>query len=587
MKESFQFNPDTIAYLLNKRAKTCPSDIAYCFPELHQYYAWGTIWEEVQLLARGFLHLGIKKGDSIALLMTGRMELILSMFATACVGAVIVPLNSYSKKDEIRAYLQSASPKAMIIGKEGHHLHYPSLLMDIITDCRQSELASPWLPAHIFVVDADDDQPAPLRSFTQLVKLASFTEEEELRAACSLTNVKDPLILLHTSGTLGSPKGVLRTTASFLVATPVGKKSGKLTGMLQKMTDVIARHFSVINLLPLYHLGGFGTIFTNLKVCNIRIVMLSYFHPIQAMKITEKEACRIMIGTPYMVQRILSAAQGNFSSLSTLIGISFTSAAVSSSLLRRVSEELRLLFFMVTYGSSEAGSIANGTCFIGGQRNLLLSLLFKLLTRSHLLSGAVDFEQFEQNKHSLAGKIDRGVEVKIIHLETGEELPSPQQGEIAVRSHRVLSNAKNQQGWPHFTPDGWYKTGDLGYLDENKLLTISGRLHRLISRGGEKISPLEIEDSLLANPEVEEAFVLGIPDELYGEQVCACIVARKGSNVNAQSIRNSLALQVSAFKIPEHIVFLSELPLSSTGKISVVDIKLLVMKGMGEERVYA
>ncbi|MCY9664533.1 acyl--CoA ligase [Paenibacillus alginolyticus] len=582
-----KLNVDTIPYLLNKRANICSADIAYSFPELNQHYSWRTIWNEVQLIASGFLQLGIKKGDRIALLMTGRMELILSMFAAACVGAVIVPLNTYSKKDEIRTYLQSSTPTVIIIGKEGHHLNYPLMLMEILSDCYNSIMDSSWLPTHIFVVDGEAGLPSPLRPFTDLLALASYAKEEEFLNACRSTTANDPLILLYTSGTLGSPKGVLRTTASFLVSSPMGQKPGKIASLLQRFTDVIARHFSVISLLPLYHLGGFGIIFTNLKACNVRIVMLSHFHPLHASQVIEKQACRILVGTPYMVQRMLSASKGDFSSLSSLIGISFTSAAVNCSLLRRVNDELRLLFFMVTYGTSEAGSIANGTCFIGGHRNPLLFLLFKLLTRSHLLSGLVQFEKFEQNSYSLAGKVDRGVEVKILHPETGETLPSHEHGEVAVRSHRVMRYLNEYHSKLYFTQDGWYRTGDSGFVDDNSILTITGRLHRLISRGGEKISPLEIESLLLLNKDVEDAFVIGIPDDLYGEQVCACIVAKKGSDLTALSIRNNLVVHLSAFKVPEHIVFLPELPLSSTGKISVVDIKVLAMHGIGEVRNHA
>lgn len=583
-----RLNPDTIAFFLRNRATTCANDIAYSYPDLQQHYSWKMIWDEVQLISRGFLQLGIKKGDSIALLMTGRMELILSMFAAACIGAIIVPLNTYSKKDEFQAYLQSANPTLIILGKEGQHNNYVSMLLGIIADCQNSSTAAPWLPVHMFVTDWEDGYPSHLRPFADLLRVGSTISVKDFFNACGVATAEDPLILLYTSGTTGSPKGVLRTTASFLVSSPGVKKTSKVSALLQRFTDTIARHFSVINLLPLYHLGGFGVIFTNLKSCNVRIVMLSHFHPMKAVQAIEKEACRIMIGTPYMVQRILSSAQGKLESLSSLIGISFTSAAVSGSLLQKVNGELRLLFFMVTYGSSEAGSIANGTCFIGGHRNMLLYILFKLLTRSNLLSGMVELAKFEQQiSYSLAGKVDRGVNVRIQHPETGAILPSHKQGEVVVRSHRVMRYINEDQGISAFTEDGWYKTGDLGFVDENALLTITGRLHRRISRGGEKISPLEIESVLLMHNEVEDAFVLGIPDELYGEQVCACIVMKKGAVLTEQSVKNNLAVHLSSFKVPEHIVFLPELPLSPTGKISLHDMRTLALNEIRRDVIHA
>lgn len=582
-----EFNPDTIPFLLQKRAVSSPSDVAYSFPQLNQHYAWGTLWNETQALAKGLLQLGIKKGDSVALLMTGRAELIISMFAIASIGAIIVPLNAYSKKDEIKVFLESSKPTAMIVGTEGHHMNYPSMLLEIIAECRSNHIDDWWIPDSIFVVDGDAELPSPLRPFSELTTIASETSEEMFIARCKAVTVSDPLILLYTSGTTAFPKGVIRTTAAFLSTRPTNKKTTKTAALLGKVTDIIARRFSLISLLPLYHLGGFGTIFTNLKVCNVRIVLLSYFHPLHAIKAVEQEACKIMVGTPYMVQRILSASQDDLSGLSSLIGISFTSAAVSSSLLRKVNEKLKLLFFMVTYGSSEAGSVANGTCFNKGHNNIMLTLLIKLLIRSRLLSGAIDLDKFLTNDYSLAGKIDRGVEVKIIHPETGETLPNQEHGEVVVRSYRVMKYMDKHHNLSCFTSDGWFKTGDLGYLDDSHILTISGRLRRLISRGGEKISPVEIENLLLQNNDIEEAFVLGIPDDLYGEQVCACVVARQGSAATAESLKNILAVHLSAFKIPRYVVFLPELPLAPTGKISVGMIKELAMKQLEESKIHA
>ncbi|WP_246302759.1 class I adenylate-forming enzyme family protein [Paenibacillus plantarum] len=579
-------NPETIAFLLQKRARTCAKDVAYSFPEIEQHYTWGKLWNEVQLIAKGYLELGIQKGDSIAFLMTGRMELIISMFAAACIGAVSVPLNTYSKKAEIREFLKGASPKAMIIGKEGHQQQYPSMLIDIFRDYEYSDSRPAWLPAHIFIVEGDDlEVQSPMRPYSDLYTIGAQSNDDALLRACLLTSINDPLILLYTSGTTGSPKGVVRSTASFLATAPKYTSKKEANPILQKMTDVIARRFSVISLLPLYHLGGFGVIFTNLRVCNVRMVLLSHYHPLTAIAVVKKESCRVLIGTPYMVQRMMSVSQGNYAALSSLIGISFTSAAVSSSLLHRVKSELKLLFFMVTYGSTEAGSIANGTCFTGGERNLILSILFRLMRRANLLSGAVEYKHFEQNSYSLAGKVDRGVEIRIRDVVTGNDQSVLEQGEIVVRSHRVMSMLNNQS--TYLEEDGWFRTGDLGFIDSHHNLTISGRVHRLISRGGEKISPLEIEGVLLMNEDIEDAFVLGVPDALYGEKLCACVVARKGSNLSAEVLISSLANQISAFKVPEHIVFLPELPLSPTGKISVVEIRAIVMNGLSREIRYA
>src|SRR4029453_19009957 len=134
MENKSMLNKDTIPYLLQKRAAECPHDVAYSFPAVSSHHTWLTIWEEVRLVSKGFLQLGIKKGDAIALLMPGRAEMVISMFAAACIGAVIVPLNTYSKKQELEHYLKDSRPAAIILGTEGQHIHYPTMMLEIVID---------------------------------------------------------------------------------------------------------------------------------------------------------------------------------------------------------------------------------------------------------------------------------------------------------------------------------------------------------------------------------------------------------------------------------------------------------------------
>jgi fatty-acyl-CoA synthase len=282
-----------------------------------------------------------------------------------------------------------------------------------------------------------------------------------------------------------------------------------------------------------------------------------------------------------MIQHMLSSSKRNSSVMSSLLGVIFTSAAVNYSILQKVQKGLNLLFFMVSYGSSEAGSVANGTCSMNRNKNLLLALLFKYLRQTNLLSGLIHYKDFEQSPYSLAGKVDKGVEVRILHPETEEPLPMYEHGEIVIRSYRVMRYSMEDRVKSCMTKDGWYKSGDLGLLDEKSHLTITGRLHRLISRGGEKISPVEIENVLLRHKDVEEAIVFGVPDELYGEQICACIVAGKGTNLTEEKLRSDLTPYLSAFKLPKFFVFLSAFPLSPTGKVSIAEMQKMVCDHIG------
>jgi fatty-acyl-CoA synthase len=589
MGNTNEFNRDTIPDLLYKRAKYSSHDIAYSFPELKQNYTWSKVWNEVQIIARGFLQLGIKKGDRVALLMEGRIELILSMYAAASVGAIAIPLNTYNKKDELQTYLRDSRPVAMIIGNKGQHLHYPSILQEIISECKQNDTDSTWIPSTIFVLDDEKGLVEPFYSISELIKLAMNKNEHDFLLACNSTRPDDPIILFYTSGTMGTPKGVLRSTASFL-SSDSGKgkyKPGKVTSMMVKISDRITCNFSIMNLLPLYHLGGFSTIFTSLKACNIQIVMISHFNPVNALSIIEKERCQLLVGTPYMIQKMLNSYSPNQYDLNSLIGLVFTSSAVNHLIAEKVTQRLSLIFFMVSYGSTEAGAVANGICFLERKNNLLWSILIHLLKQTNLVSGLIDQKDIEKCAYSLAGKVDKGVEIQILDKDTQEPLPLYEHGEIYIRSHRVMRYAKNNMDRPSFTKEGWHKSGDMGFLDDKRQLTITGRLNRLISRGGEKISPIEIENVLLKHMDIDEALVIGIPDELYGEQICACIVAQKGTILTAEKLQVDLSPNLSAFKIPKYFLFLNHFPLAPTGKISISEIQRMAIDLIGDQKEYA
>jgi fatty-acyl-CoA synthase len=509
------------------------------------------------------------------------------MYAAACVGAVAVPLNTYTKKRELQSYLSDAKPVVMIIGTKGQHVNYPALMKELISESHLKGNECSWIPSTIFILEDVERLSPPFKAYSELFDLALKKSRKDFFNACNSTSSNDPFILIYTSGTLGVPKGVLRSTASFLVKGSGKDRSEGAPTIMMKIIDKITRKFPIMNLLPLYHLGGFSTIFTSLKTSNIRIIMLSHFNPINALSVISKEKCRFLVGTPFMIQQMLNIPNRNKKDLESLIGLIFTSSAVNNLILKRVTSELKLLFFMVSYGSTEAGSVANGVCFLNRKSNPLVSLLIYFLKHTNLVSGLIDPSDFEETAYSLAGKVDKSVEIRIVDKISGDTLPLNQQGEITIRSHRVMRYAKYTDVAVSFTKDGWYKSADLGFLNEKGQLIITSRLHRLISRGGEKISPVEIENALLKLKSVEEAIVVGIPDELYGEQICACIVAKKGEILTTEKLHEELLPNLSTFKVPKYFVFLDQFPISSTGKISVSEIQMLAIDMIGEREVYA
>ncbi|MCR2803522.1 class I adenylate-forming enzyme family protein [Paenibacillus soyae] len=575
---------DSVPYLLQERARRYPRHTAYVFPEWDQRYTWRKVWQEVLPLAQGLVERGIRKGDKIAFLMTGRMELIVAMYAAACVGAVLVPINAYSKKDELAGYLKEAEASMLIIGVDGHRQHYPSMLRQLVDE---NGPEAEWLTSAIYVVGGSAGDRQGFRPYSELP--ASRPPSDQLIQALRNVTGQDPLVLLFTSGTLGVPKAVLRTTASFFVpAKDEDKPKSWFGAAADALGARVMQAFKMLNLLPLYHMGGFGTILTNLKAIKVPTVMLSRFHPIEALSLIESERCKIVVGTPYMMQRMVSSPERSGYDLTSLLGAAFTSAAVTPAILEQVTGGLRLQFFTVSYGSSEAGAVANGTCIRKEHlRGVLIPLLFRLFERTNLLGGLIEYGQFMKESSSLAGKVESSVEIRVVDPVTGEELPAGGQGEICIRGHRVMRYTNADAERPVFTEDGWYRSGDLGWLNEKRELTIAGRIHRIISRGGEKISPTEIEAVIMQHGDVEDAFVIGVPDGMYGEEICACVVPRRGSGLTAERLKADLAPSLSAFKLPRDFLFLPQLPLSPTGKISVAEMRKLALQQFGDLRRHA
>ena len=563
------FNRHTLPALLHHRAAHTPHNVAYQFPELGQVVTWAQLWQAVQAMAAGLARQGIGPGDRVAVLLEGRLELLVTLLGTVAIGAVAVPLNTYCKLAELRQYLLDARPAAFIVGTSGLRVAWADLAAAVLPTPKAAPTPEAWVPNRVFVQGAGEELPVPFRSYKVLVA-APFTPAE-VRALCTATPASAPAFLLYTSGTTGLPKGVLRSTASFLAA-DAGAPS-RFTARMLRLSDQLTRRFGLLSLLPLYHQGGIGTLVSVLKACNVPTTLLTHFNPVTALDVAERGRCKFLIGTPYMVQAMLGAGAGRPLQLGALVGIAFASAAVSGPMLDGIVARLPgLYFFTVSYGSSEAGAVANGTCFFANNKNLLVAGFLKLMRRANLLSGEIPYALFRETPYSVCGRVDKAVEVQALDAHTGQVLPPGQAGELVVRSHRVMPYADADPVANPRLPGGWFRTGDIGYVTPDGVLILTDRLKRLISRGGEKISPTEIENAIRQHPAVADAYVLGVPDALYGEQVCAVVVPQARAVLDAAELRTWLGERLSQFKIPKYVVGLPALPLLGSGKPASAEI---------------
>ncbi|GAB3242519.1 acyl-CoA synthetase [Hymenobacter seoulensis] len=573
---SLQFQSNTIPGMLRQRARDFPDATCYRFPEREQTCTWHALWEEVQAVAAGLRRLGLQKHDRVAILLEGRAELLVSIFAAITAGGVAVPLSTYLKKEELKVCLREARPAVFIMGSADHHLSYLQLQAEVAAQPGPDALTDArWIPHHAFVQGPAVAVGSGFRSYEELTS-RTYPEGPAAEDRITLT-AQDPAFLLFTSGSTGTPKGIVRSAASFMARNPMsaGSPPNAFKRLLARKGNRYVNRFGFMSLLPLHHLAGIGMMLMPLQVCNVPLTLLARFNPIRGLAAIAQTKARFLIGTPHMMQAMLAQKSAAPASLDSVLGVFFASAALRPHVLERALQGFQnLCFFAVSYGSTETGAVANGTCFVPNRRHPAVSLLLRLMRRLNYLDGEIPLAAFSRTTASIGGKIARQVEVGIRSPQSGAWLPPGEEGEILVRSHRLMPYQDASSNQVHRVEGGWFKTGDLGYVDAQNCLMITDRLKQLISRGGEKIAPAEIEHLIKQQPGIDDVLVLGIPDALYGEVVGAAFTETNGGAVSVAALREALHASLSSFKVPQHFLSLPTLPLNAAGKIDVAEVRL-------------
>lgn len=561
MLTSTDFNPHTVPALLCHRATHTPGAIAYRYPELGQVITWAQLWQQVQQLAAGLARQGIGPGSRVALLLEGRLELVASLLGIVTLGAVAVPLNTYCTLAELQEYLLDAQPAALLMGTSGLRVPYQALAA--------GQAGAAGLPPLVFVQGATGELPAPLRSFTDL--LGELPAEDHLRALGTATEASAPAFLVYTAGSTGRPKGVLRSVASFLGDVTHPRPLGRLQAASQRLRDGLMQRVPFLSLLPLYHQGGLATLLVLLASRNMPVVLLTHFNPLTALRVAGQVRARMLMATPYMLQAMLTA-EPDAPQLQSLWSVALGAAAVTPPLLELLLAKLPGLYLLtVGYGSSEVGTVASGTCFLTHNKSSLLARLLTGLRRLYLLTAEIPFALFQQTPASVCGRLHKDVQVRTLDPQTGTPLPTGQPGELAVRSRYVMPYASDDP--TTWSAENWFRTGDIGYLTPDGIVIVTDRLKRLISRGGEKISPTEVESAIRRHPAVADVYVVGVPDALYGEQVCAVVVEQPHTRLEADALRAQLGQEISQFKVPKYVVRVAALPLLGSGKLAGEEIR--------------
>jgi acyl-CoA synthetase (AMP-forming)/AMP-acid ligase II len=487
-------------------------------------YTYAELGDRVNRLANALLGLGVKKGDMVAILQVNTNQYVEAYFATAKTGAVYVPLNFRAKADELSYMISNCEANVLLVGER---------YVDMARSLGQE------LPNVQHIISLDGKQDGMLY-YEDLIASASADE------VIPDVDDNDVTILMYTAGTTGRPKGVPLSHNSFS------------TYVLENVTPVDPE-IEETNLLtvPLYHVAGTQAVMAAVYGGRT-LAMMRQFEVKEWMKLVQEQKANRAMLVPTMLKRVIDDPDFGKYDLSSLKVVTYGAAPMPFEVIKKAIEVLPGVMFINAFGQTETAST-----------------ITSLGPDDHVLTGSEE-EKAKKLKRlqSSIGRPMADVQIKIVD-ENGKELLRGEVGEIMAKGPRVMSGywKDEEKTKKALTPDGWLHTGDKGYMDEEGYIYLAGRGDDMIIRGGENISPEEVENALYAHPAVEEAAVIAVPDPDWGQEPKAIVVAKKGQKVTAEELMEFCRQRLSSFKRPRYVAFVDELPRTSTGKVLKRDLR--------------
>ena len=531
----------TMGELLDRQAGRFGDRDALIHVDWDVRYTWRQFREECDRVARGLMALGIGKGDHVAIWSTNYPEWVIAQFATAKIGAVLVTVNPAYRTHELEFLLNQSDAVALMLIGSFRTSDYAAMLGEVVPELAHSvpgQLHSEKLPRLRNVVFIPPHNPTGagacppgMFAWADLAGLGEEVTPSALEQRQSDTHPDDVICIMYTSGTTGNPKGVMLTHHN-LVANAAYTMQGLRFNEQDRLCIPV----------PFYHC--FGSVLGTLACATAAAAMIipsEYFDPGKALAAVAEERCTAIHGVPTMfIAELEHPDFDQFDLMSLRTGI-MAGSPCPIEIMRQVIDRMGCSEMTVGYGLTEAAPIIT-------------------LTRA---------DDSIERRVSTVGTVIPHVEVKIVDPETGEEVPAGEQGELCSRS---FMNMKGYYKLPEATEaaidgEAWLHTGDLATVDAEGYYKITGRSKDMIIRGGENVYPREIEEFLYTNPKVADVQVIGVPDERFGEEIMAWVMLRAGEEATEDEVRDFCRGRIAHYKVPRYVKFVSEFPMTITGKI--------------------
>lgn len=508
---------------------------------------------EVDRVARGLIALGYGHGSRIGVWSTNNIEWLLLQMATARIGAILVNINPAYRANELAYALQRSEVQGLFIIPHFKGNDYVVMLRELIPELDSAapplnSMAFPMLK-HVVVYEPADplNTPLPAQGFSvwqEMIAAGEGVAREKLDELNAVLDFDDAINIQYTSGTTGFPKAVVLTHHNILNNAWFAAQ---------------AMHFSEKDRLlvpvPFYHC--FGMVLANLLCFSVGacvVIGCDHFDAGAVLQAIDQERCSAIHGVPTMFIAELEHPKFKQYDLSSLRTGIMAGAPCAPALMRRVMEQMHCKEILIGYGQTEASPL------------------------THLTSRD---DSMERRTETVGTNLPHQ-EVKVIDTETSRIVPFGETGEICFRGYHIMREYYAQPEKTRETIDeaGWLHSGDLGTMDEGGYVRITGRLKDMIIRGGENIYPREIEDLIFSHPKVAEVAVFGIPDDYYGEEVMAWVELHAGESLTEEELHNFCKDSIAHFKIPKHIWFVDEFPMTVTGKLQKFRMREIAVEKM-------
>ncbi|WP_311748942.1 AMP-binding protein [Proteus penneri] len=528
----------TVKECLNNIVKQYASQIALIESQSKKTLSWQQLQQEVENVARGFLAIGLKKGDRLGIWSANSKEWIICFLAAAQIGVPVVCINFHFKKRELLDLCRLTGIKALCFSdgfKSNDFIEVINCLAKKVTENKDV------LP-QLFISMGNKSAEKSV-SLSQLKAISQTISEKEYQQAISQVSVKDLLTIQMTSGSTAMPKGVMLSQYNVI-------NNAMLSAQRLGVT-----HNDVICLaVPLFHCFGLSSCLFFALTTGCQLVLLDNYCAEDVLNVVQDYRCTVMHGVPTIFSRLMKHEQFSHYDLSSLDKGIIAGASFPPALINEIENTLGMKGITVSYGQTEASPCCTQT----------------------LPNDALPI------KRSSIGKPLPFVEMKIISPKTAKPVPVGVLGEICTRGFHVMMGYDNapDKTKEALDEEGWLHTGDIGYVDEQGNYHYAYRMKEIVVRGGENISLCEIEEAIAEYPGVDATKAFGIPSVDLGEEVIATICVQKDCTLNESELRAFLQERLARYKIPKELHFFTQFPHTPCGKIDVQALKLQLGYGV-------